>query len=67
MSGREEHANLRKFAYSKASVIVICFAMNDSKTFKNVQAKWLREIRSEDKLKSVPLILAATKCDEFED
>jgi len=27
----------------------------------------LREIRADDKFKLIPLILVATKCDEFED
>ena len=41
--------------------------MMDIKTFKNVQSKWLREIRADEKLKSIPLILVGTKSDKFED
>eukprot|EP00347_Sterkiella_histriomuscorum_P021626 403333325 len=67
LSGKDEHQSLRKFAYSKAQAIVICYSMMDSKSFKSVQSKWLREIRSDEKLKSIPLILVATKCDQFED
>ncbi|TNV75994.1 hypothetical protein FGO68_gene3684 [Halteria grandinella] len=66
-SGRDEHLNLRKFAYGKAQAIVICFHKHTPATFKSVQTKWLPEIRKDDKLKAIPLILVATKCDQFED
>jgi small GTP-binding protein len=67
LSGKDEHQSLRKFAYSKAQAIIICFSINDIKSFKSIQSKWLREIRADEKLKSLPLILAATKCDMFEE
>ena len=67
LSGKDEHQSLRKFAFSKAQVIVVCFSMMDNKSFKSVQSKWLREIRGDDKLKSIPLVLVATKCDMLED
>jgi len=29
-SGREEHKNLRKFAYGKAQAIIVCYAKTDT-------------------------------------
>ena len=38
-SGREEHANLRKYAYGKAQGIIICFSKTNPATFARVQSK----------------------------
>ena len=58
---------MRKFAYGKAQAIVVCFHKHTASTFKSVQTKWLPEIRKNDKLKAIPIILVATKYDQFED
>ena len=41
--------------------------MTDMKTYNSVQTKWLKEIRADEKLKTLPLILVATKCDQLEE
>ena len=67
LSGKDEHLSLRKFAYSKAQCLILFFSMTDKKTFDSIQTKWLKEIRADEKLKTLPLILVATKCDLLEE
>lgn len=38
-SGRDEHQNLRKFAYGKAQGIIVCFSKTDPVSFARVQSK----------------------------
>jgi GTPase SAR1 family protein len=43
-SGRDEHQNLRKFAYGKAQGIIVCFSKTDPVSFARVQSKVMAEI-----------------------
>lgn len=40
-----DHEFNRKFAYQNAHVVLLCFAINCPKTFKNVNAVWYSEIK----------------------
>jgi GTPase SAR1 family protein len=57
--------SLRKFAYAKADVIVLCFSILDPSSFQNLSSKWMKEIKSDDRLKTLPIILAQTKSDKL--
>lgn len=60
-SGREEYDTLRPLAYAEASVILICFALDDRDTLVNVERKWAPEIRRH--LPGVPVVLVGNKRD----
>jgi len=36
VSAKDEHNNLRRFAYSKADVIILCFSLMDPPSFHNI-------------------------------
>jgi len=67
LSGSDEHLKLRKFAYSKADAIIMCFSFLDPESFENVRGKWLKEIKSEESVKQLPIVLVGTKSDECMD
>ena len=41
----EEHDNLRRVCYYKANLFFICYSIDDYNLFKNIQEKWILEIR----------------------
>ncbi|KAA6362912.1 MAG: hypothetical protein EZS28_041561, partial [Streblomastix strix] len=54
--------HIRKMAtYPKADVFIICFAVNDMKSYDNAYQKWHSEI--DVKVSKIPIILVGTKSD----
>ena len=56
-----DHEFNRKFAYQNAHVVVLCFAINCPKTFKNVNAVWYSEIKKY--CPRTPIVLVGTQSD----
>ncbi|EDO15244.1 hypothetical protein Kpol_1029p18 [Vanderwaltozyma polyspora DSM 70294] len=60
-AGQEEYERLRPFSYSKADIILIGFAINDTESLYNARTKW-----SEESLRycpDAPIILVGLKKD----
>lgn len=58
-AGQEEYDTLRSLSYPYADVFILCYAVNNSISFRNVKTKWLNELRKCE----VPIVLVATKID----
>ncbi|KAL9984001.1 hypothetical protein ACROYT_G006253 [Oculina patagonica] len=56
-----DHEFNRKFAYQNAHVVLLCFAINCPKTFKNVNAVWYSEIKKY--CPRTPIILVGMQSD----
>jgi len=63
LSGAEDHISIRKFAYSKAHIILLCFSITDHQSFESVSSKWLKEIRADEKARFLPILLIGCKSD----
>ena len=61
-AGQEDYDEIRVFGYQGASVILVCFAVNDAVTFQNIKAKWLTEIQTH--APTAKVILIGTKSDK---
>lgn len=64
-AGQEDYANLRPVSYPDSHVILMCFAVNQPASFRNIQDTWIPEVRLF--CPGVPIILVATKSDLRED
>ena len=60
-AGQEEYDRLRPMSYSKCDVVLVCFALNDPDTLKNVTDKWYAEIKEFSP--NAAKILVGTKLD----
>ena len=63
--GGEEYDRLRPLSYRGTDVFIICFSITSPKSFENVKAKWVIEIK--DHCPNVPFLLVGTKIDLRED
>jgi len=61
-AGQESYDRLRPLSYDMTDVFLICFAVDDVKSFKNVENRWITEIRHH--APGVPYILVGTKSDK---
>ena len=52
---------IRALSYQSSNAVVIIFAVDDRKSFTNVESRWYAEVKS--KTKGVPIILCGTKTD----
>jgi len=43
-AGQEQLDSLRPLSYQGSSVFLICFAVNDPTSYRNVSSKWAREV-----------------------
>ena len=64
-AGQEDYDRLRPLSYPQTDVFLVCFAVTSPSSFKNVEEKWIPEIRHH--APGVPFILAGTKLDLRED
>jgi len=60
-AGQESYDRLRPLSYDMTDVFLICFAVNDVTSFKNVENKWIKEISHF--APGVPFLLVGTKSD----
>ena len=60
-AGQDEYADFRPLSYSAADCFVVAFSLIDRRSFKNVELKWLSELRS--KAPKTPIVLIGTKLD----
>lgn len=60
-AGQEDYDRLRPLSYPQTDVFLICFAINNPTSFKNIKAKWIEEIRGH--APKTPFILVGTKAD----
>ncbi|KAJ3639416.1 hypothetical protein Zmor_002777 [Zophobas morio] len=60
-AGEEDYDRLRPLSYANASVIIVCFAIDNPISLSNVEAKWAPEVKHY--CRKVPLILVGNKLD----
>ena len=60
-AGQDEYADFRPLSYAAADCFVVAFSLIDRKSFRNVEHKWLQELRS--KAPKTPIVLVGTKLD----
>ena len=60
-SGCHEESNIRALAYKGCDAVIVCFDLTNEATLKNVEAKWLPELK--EHCPSVPVYLAGCKRD----
>lgn len=44
-AGQEDYDRLRPLSYPQTDVFLICFAINNPTSFRNIKGKWFEEIR----------------------
>ncbi|KAI9270406.1 small GTPase-binding protein [Phascolomyces articulosus] len=64
-AGQEDYDRLRPLSYPETNVILICFAIDQPTSFKNVLDRWLPEVTHF--CENVPKLLVGTKIDLRED
>lgn len=59
-AGQEEFENLRKafMKNKKPDVFILCYSVDNRRSFENITKKWIQEIRNR-----APIVLVATKID----
>ena len=60
-AGQEGYDRLRPMAYTQTDVFLICYSIDSISSFKNVNLKWVPEIR--EYCPNAPIILVGTKTD----
>ena len=60
-AGQDEYADFRPLSYSAADCFIVAFSLIDRESFRNVEQKWLSELRS--KAPKTPIVLVGTKLD----
>ena len=61
-AGQDDYSRLRPLGYADADVFLLCYSVADRDSYKNVDLKWLPELRTS--APSVPIILVGTKMDK---
>ncbi|GIY99183.1 rho-related BTB domain-containing protein 2 [Caerostris extrusa] len=56
-----DHEKDRKFGYGRSDVVLLCFSISSSQSFKHCKTKWLPEIRQY--CPNVPIVLVGCKND----
>ncbi|KAI6191118.1 CRE-MIG-2 protein [Aphelenchoides bicaudatus] len=64
-AGQEDYDRLRPLSYPQTDVFILCFAIASQVSLRNVQSKWLPEIRQY--CPDTPIILVGTKADLRDD
>ena len=65
VGGRDDYAKLRKCAYHKMDIIILCYAANSLDSLQRITDYWVPEIKQH--CPKVPFILVATKKDIRDD
>jgi len=60
-AGQEGYDRLRPLSYPQTNVFLVCFAVSNKESFKNVKSKWIPEIQHH--CPDIPFILVGTKSD----
>ena len=60
-AGQEDYDRLRPLSYPQTDVFLVCFAINNPTSFRNVKSKWIEEVRQH--APKTPFILVGTKMD----
>ena len=60
-AGQEDYDRLRPLSYPQTDVFLVCYSITSEASFKNIQLKWLPELRNH--APGVPYILVGTKLD----
>ncbi|CDW77593.1 ras-related c3 botulinum toxin substrate 2 [Stylonychia lemnae] len=60
-AGQDDYSRLRPLGYADADVFLLCYSVADRDSYKNVDQKWIPELRNS--APSVPIILVGTKLD----
>jgi len=60
-AGQEDYDRLRPLSYPRANIFLVCFALDNPTSLKNVSTKWVPEVRHY--APRVPIILVGTKQD----
>jgi Ras-related C3 botulinum toxin substrate 1 len=61
-AGQEDFDRLRPLSYPQTDVFLLCFAINNPTSFRNIRSKWILEIR-EHATNNAQFILVGTKLD----
>ncbi|KAH7718810.1 Rho1 [Aphelenchoides avenae] len=59
--GQDGYEEVRRQAYSKADVVVVCFSLDSPTSLENVKEKWVPEVRRYRK--KAPIVLLGNKVD----
>ncbi|KAF7994206.1 hypothetical protein HCN44_001339 [Aphidius gifuensis] len=62
-AGQEDYDRLRPLSYPQTDVFLICFSLVNPASFKNVKAKWYREVRHH--CPEIPIILGLAMAKEI--
>ena len=62
ISGRLEHAKLRRLAYENIDICMIVYNICDRESLENVYSRWISEVKDYAR-KSTPVLLVGTKID----
>ena len=60
-AGQEDYDRLRPLSYPDADVILVCFSIDSSDSFRNITDKWVPEVNHF--CPNVPVILVGNKMD----
>eukprot|EP00475_Leptophrys_vorax_P023825 TRINITY_DN3278_c0_g2_i2.p1 TRINITY_DN3278_c0_g2~~TRINITY_DN3278_c0_g2_i2.p1 ORF type:complete len:142 (-),score=42.00 TRINITY_DN3278_c0_g2_i2:118-543(-) len=60
-AGQDEYKDLRTLSYPDSNAFLVCFAVNSTTSFANIETKWIPEIQLS--CPNVPIILVGTKSD----
>ncbi|XP_019849686.1 PREDICTED: rho-related protein racC-like [Amphimedon queenslandica] len=62
VSGQEEYSLLRRQLYSEMNIFLICFALNNPESFRNIKETWYKEVKLRNPKAQV--ILVGTKLEK---
>lgn len=75
-AGQEEYDRLRPLSYPQTDIFLLCFAVNELTSFKNLNDKWIPELKQHANIENnimfqdfnkLPILLIGTKSDLKED
>ena len=61
-AGQEDYDRLRPLSYPGTDIFLVCFALNNLTSFRNIQSKWIPEIRHHAP-PSCPIYIVGMKSD----
>lgn len=64
-AGQEEYDHIRPLSYPDSDVFLICFSVDQTNSFTNIEQKWLPELRKHES--KTPYLVVGTKADLRDD
>ena len=64
-AGQEEYDHIRPLSYPDSDIFLICFSVDATNSFTNIEQKWLPELRKHES--KTPFIVVGTKADLRDD